>query len=141
MSQENEPFDQLPDAIIERLRARDRTVAQLTPAVDRELARRARAQFARRQSRAPARRWRAPAAVAAAAAVAIVALFFARPFAVDRMESARLADDIDGSGQVDILDAFALARARRDDPAAVSQQRIDALAARIVSLGSPEQLL
>lgn len=141
MNQDSEHFDQLPDAIVDRLRADERAVSLLTPAIDREIGERARALFAPRQSRPPARRWRAPAAVAAAAAVALVALFIARPFGVERMESVRLSDDIDGSGQVDILDAFALARARRDDPDAVSQQRIDALAERIVSLGLPEGLL
>ncbi|MGH7337603.1 MAG: hypothetical protein ACREI7_08500 [Myxococcota bacterium] len=48
---------------------------------------------------------------------------------------ARLAgDDVDGSGRVDILDAFALARARAADPARVAQGEVDALAGRIVSL-------
>lgn len=141
MSHETESFDQLPDAIIERMRARDGAVAVLTPAVDRTVAERARAQFAPRRTRPAARRWYVPTAAAAAAAVALVALFVARPFDEARVESFRVADDVDGSGQVDILDAFALARARRDDPDAVSQDRIDALADRIVSLGSPEALL
>jgi hypothetical protein len=141
MSQENEQYDQLPDAIVERLRARDRAVPMLTPSADRAVADRARAQFAPRSPSAPARRRYGPAVAAVAAAAALVALFIARPLDDRRAESMRLADDVDGSGQVDILDAFALARARRDDPGAVSQERIDALADRIVSLGAPERLL
>lgn len=133
MKPETEPFDSLPDALVERLRDRERSVAMLTPAVDRAVTEAARAQFAPRRERpAVDRRWQIPAA--AAAAVALLALFISRPFDQTGVESPRLADDIDGSGEVDILDAFALARARRDDPAAVSQARIDEITARIVAL-------
>lgn len=131
--------DQLPDAIVERLKARDRSVSMLTPAVDRTIRASAEAQFAARQARPAARRWHVPAA--AAAALALVALFFARPFEDSRVGVGSVADDIDGSGQVDILDAFALARSRQSGSANVSQDRIDALAARIVSLDSSEVVL
>jgi hypothetical protein len=140
MSSDTEHFDQLPDAIVERLRARERSVAVLTPAVDRTVAEAARTRFAPRRRRpAAARRWQIPAA--AAAAVALLALFIARPFDEAGIEILRLADDVDGSGQVDILDAYALARARRDDPAAVSQSRIDEITDRIVSLDLSEAVL
>ena len=140
MSQQTEPLDQLPEALVERLRARDRAISVLTPAVDRAVAAAARAQFAPRRSRAAARRrWYYPAAAAAAAA--LVALILIRPFDQSAVEQRRLADDVDGSGQVDILDALALARARAADPDSVSQGRIDDLTDRIVSLGGPEGVL
>jgi hypothetical protein len=137
MSQETEPFDQLPDAIVARLKARDQGLALLTPAVDRAVETAAREQFAPRRSRtAAAHGWRYTAA--AAAAVALIAVFIAQPFAPDEAELRRLADDVDGSGRVDVLDALALARSRAADPAAVSQSRIDALLAGIVSLDAGE---
>ena len=140
MTQETEQFDQLPDAIVARLKARDRSLALLTPAVDRAVETAAREQFAPRRSRtAAAQGWRYTAA--AAAAVALIAVFIAQPFAPDEALRPRLADDVDGSGRVDVLDAFALARSREIDPGAVSQSRIDALLAGIVSLDSGEGAL
>ena len=133
MSPETENSDQLPDALVERLRARDRGIPMLTPAVDRALAEAARSQFAARRKPSRDRRLRYPAA--AAAALALAALLIVRPFGESVVET-RLADDIDGSGSVDILDAFALARERQADPAAISQRRVDELADRIVSLGA-----
>jgi hypothetical protein len=141
MSHETDPFDELPEAIIERLRSRDRGVSMLTPRVDQTVVERARTQFAARRSRPAARRWYTARVAAAAAAVGLVALFIARPFDQSRQDAQRVADDVDGSGQVDILDAFALARARQADPGTVSQELIDALAERIVSLGPQESLL
>jgi hypothetical protein len=138
MTQETENFDQLPDAIVERLRVRDRSLSVLTPEVDRALRRAAQARFSRRSSRPAARRWFYP--VAAAAAAAVIAIVVMRPFEADSDLEATsvgapfVADDVDASGQVDILDAFALARARADDRNTASQARIDALASRIVSL-------
>lgn len=140
MTPENDNFDDLPEALIERLRASERDPSQLTPAVDRAVLAAAETQFApRRRRTAAGRRWYYPAA--AAAAVALVALFVARPFDNERPEAIRLADDVDGSGQVDILDAFALARAREADPGAVNQARIDELVRRIVTLGPSEAVL
>jgi len=140
MTQETEPFDQLPEAIVARLKARDRGLALLTPAVDRAVETAAREQFAPRRSRtAAARGWRYGAA--AAAAVALIAVFIAQPFSPNDADRRRLADDIDDSGRVDVLDAFALARSRAGDPDAVSQSRIDALVASIVSLGPAEGAL
>jgi hypothetical protein len=82
------------------------------------------------------RRW----AVTAAAAAVLVALLVVRP--VGELGRAPLvADDFDGSGRVDILDAFALARSRAADPARISQADIDALATRIVSLRSAARTL
>jgi hypothetical protein len=53
-----------------------------------------------------------------------------RPF-----DSVSVADDVDGSGRVDILDAFALARLQAAGDAGIGDDRIEALAARVVSLG------
>jgi hypothetical protein len=140
MSTETEHYEALPAAIVERLRAREHRVALLTPAVDRAIEAAARDQFAPRRLRpAAGRRWWYPAAVAAA--VALVALFVVPPYEQARIESQFLADDVDGSGRVDILDAFVLARARAGDPEAVSQERIDELAERIVSLDPSEAVL
>lgn len=140
MTQETETFDRLPDEIVARLRARDRNLALLTPAIDRAVDQAAREQFAPRRSRtAAARGWRYTAA--AAAAVALIAVFIVQPFAPGDADRRRLADDVDGSGRVDVLDAFALARSRAADPGAVSQSRIDELVARIVSLDAGEATL
>jgi hypothetical protein len=140
MSHEPEQYDALPDAIVERLRSRDRAVSILTPEIDRQVAEAARQQFATRRSRSGrTQRWRYPAAVAALAA--LVALFLVRPLDTPSPSDARLADDVDGSGQVDVLDAYALARRRAEDPSAVSQERIDRLTRRIVSLSASEVTL
>jgi hypothetical protein len=141
MNRPTDNFDQLPDSIVERLRARDRALAVLTPEADRAVRRAATDQFSQRRSRRRVRRWYLPATgVAAAAAVAVIAIVVTRPFEADRGSVAPapraqvVADDIDASGRVDILDAFALARAREADPDAATQARIDMLASRVVSL-------
>ena len=144
MSTKPEQFDQLPAELVEQLRARERRVASLTPAVDRAIDAAAREQFAPRRLRPAARRrWQVPAA--AAAAVALLALFVLRPYQTEPTDGppagARLADDVDGSGQIDILDAFALARARAEDPDAVSQDRIDRITRGIVALAPAENVL
>ena len=140
MTRETEQFDQLPDALVERLAARDRAVSVLTPAVDRIVIDTAREQFAPRRARPRrVRRWHM--ATAAAAAVALIAVVVVRPIDEPAVDAGRLADDIDGSGQVDILDAFALAKRRQDDPDAVEESRIDELTNRIVSLTATEAVL
>ena len=52
----------------------------------------------------------------------------------DGVDPTLLADDIDGSGVVDIRDAFALARMAGEDRTPAAQERIDALAMRVVAL-------
>ena len=117
---------ELPGDIVERLEHLDRSVAVLTPAVDRQVREAAATHFAQRPDRVrPAsRRW---AVVGTLAASLVAGVFLVRM--QTGMEATVLAND--GSGAVDILDAFALARTN-DAPG--SQAEIDALIANIVAL-------
>lgn len=120
-------FEDLPDSLVARLKSADRARAVLDPRADRAILDEARRYFlAARSARVkkPALRWALPLAAAAAL---LVALLVVQPFGQKRSP-----DDVDGSGRVDILDAFALARSQAD------RERVDALAARIVSL-SPQR--
>jgi hypothetical protein len=72
---------------------------------------------------------------AAAAAAILAAVLVLRP-----IDAPRSPDDVDGSGRVDILDAFALARLRAaQGDSAASQERIDMLAERVVALAALER--
>ena len=128
MSTESESID-LPGDIVEGLRRLDKSVALLTPAVDRRVAEAAAAHFEHRPYtiRPKKRRWAVAGALAASLAAGV---FLVRTQTY--MESAMLANDIDGSGVVDILDAFAMARM---SDGAASQAQIDALIGDIVALG------
>ena len=123
---DSEPeFQKLPDALVARLERADGLQPIVDPRTDRVVIEGARSYFAAarpRRARRPVMRWALPLAAAAALLVAVLVL---RPLGLQRS-----ADDIDGSGRVDILDAFALARSQAD------QETVDALAARIVSLGA-----
>ena len=122
----------MPDAIVARLRRADRSQAIVDPRTDRAVIDEAARYFAVRPRRTVRRaRWALPLA---AAASVLVAWLVVEPFGVVRGPS---PDDVDGSGRVDVLDVFALARASagRGD-AAATEQRIEELAARIVSLSS-----
>ena len=127
MNTETESIE-LPNDVVEGLKRLDKSVAVLTPAVDRRVADAAAAHFAERPDRRrPARRrWAVAGTLAASLAVGV---FLVRM--QTGMEPAMLANDFDGSGAVDILDAFALARM---DEERVAQARIDALIADIVAL-------
>ena len=130
MRDSDEPMDDLPDAIVARLARADRAQSIIDPRTDREIAARASRYFAGRPQRARrGLRWAVPLSAAAAL---LVAFLVVRPFGPELSRS----DDVDGSGRVDILDAFALARLRANGGVDVSEERIDALAARVVSLGS-----
>lgn len=127
MSIESESIE-LPNDVVEGLRRLDTSVSVLTPAVDRRVAEAAAGHFADRPARAypTRRRWALAGTLAASLAVGV---FLVR--SQTDMESALLANDIDGSGVVDILDAFALARM---NDAAGSQAQIDVLIRDIVSV-------
>jgi hypothetical protein len=124
MNDRNPQFDHLPEDLIARLRALDRSQPVIDPRTDRAILARAQTYFAVRGERlaSPRRkRW----AMTFAAAVVAAAFLVVRPIDLFGPHD---PDDIDGSGRVDILDAFALARAQRND------ERIDTLATRVVSL-------
>jgi hypothetical protein len=119
----NQPdFDDLPEALIADLRA---AAARRTPAVpaalDEAIVRDARAGFARRRRFRLA--GRGAIAAAAAAAAVLIALPLLRNGAPPTQHAASTApvptqvlgvmpagEDVDGSGKVDILDAFVVAR-------------------------------
>ncbi len=119
---------ELPGDIVERLERLDKSVSVLTPAVDRQVREAAAVHFVQRPDRvrSTSRRW----AVVGTLAASLVAGVFLVPMQTG-MEATMLANDIDGSGVVDILDAFALART---DRAPGSQAEIDALIRDIVAL-------
>jgi hypothetical protein len=122
--------DDLPESIVARLRRADRSQAIVDPRTDRAVLDAARAQFAARHGRAAARRARWALPLGAAAAAVLAAWLVVGPFGGVRVPS---SDDVDGSGTVDVLDVFALARASARgnvDP------RVDELGARIVSLAA-----
>ena len=150
---------ELPQALIDRLKAQDHSVAMLTAQADRNIAAAARAQFARpqvnsagtgavvdvrtqsanahrkdihdsaRALRKNARFRRIPASwgLAAAAAAAMV-------FVVVTLRSPALPGDYDGSGSVDVLDAFALSRELAQNPQFAANDTVDSLMQRIVAL-------
>ena len=132
MQQERDDSE-LPAALIEDLARLDKSLAVMTPAVDGHLAEAARAHFGARpeRRRMTPRRWALAGSLAASLLVAVV---------LWQMESGvdpnLLADDIDGSGVVDILDAFALARMVGEDRTPAVQERIDALAMSVVALNA-----
>ena len=97
--------------------------------------------------RATTRRWAMAGTLAASLTVGLLLVrtqYVVQP-ELQRAESTSAdmlaAGDIDGSGSVDILDAFALASMGGDGPGALPQSEIDALVSRIVALdGSPRTL-
>lgn len=123
MSDQEPQLDDLPEALVARLRAADRAQPIVDPRTDHAVLDSARRYFGvRPPSYGLARAKRL--VPAAAAAVLLVALLVMQP--VERF--VRHPDDVDRSGSVDILDAFALARTAGDS------ERAAALAARIVAL-------
>ena len=122
----------LPAAMISRLRALDRAEPIVDPRTDRAVLEAARTYFEGRPAAARARRSRWAVPLGAAAAVLLVAVLM-RPLVFQP-----LADDVDGSGSVDVLDVLALARMRAaaGDASGVTEARIEELAYRIVALDS-----
>ena len=126
---------EMPDELIEGLAGLDKAVAVLSPETDRRIAEAARMHFAKRPSRrAPTGRRRWALAGSLAASLLVGVLFWRVQTPVETLRVATVANDIDGSGAVDILDAFALARMERGGRTAAVQARIEALAASIVAL-------
>jgi len=130
--------EQIPPALAEQLRAAaSKTALLVPPSTDEALLTRAREHFAevrRRPNHFSRVWWTAAAACIALAAIAGLSLFQRTHY-----EQA----DVDHSGQVDILDAFALARRLQQGSATgpdmngdgmVNKADVDAIAARAVKL-------
>ncbi|MCY4487177.1 MAG: hypothetical protein OXF11_08695 [Deltaproteobacteria bacterium] len=136
----------LPEDLIQGLARLDRTVAVMSPEADRHIAEAAKDHFADRPRRArPAGfRWAMAGSLAASLLVGVLLWRTYTPVGPADLRVATVAsipDDIDGSGAVDILDAFALARMARGDQAPAARAKVDALAMSIVALeGSAEKL-
>ena len=138
MDPTTEHSETLPPAIARRLRALDREQPIVDPRTDRAVLDAAHSYFqARPESSRPRRaRWSLPLGAAAAVLLAAVLM---RPL---MLESPEAADDVDGSGRVDVLDVLALARMRAagGDASGITAARIDELAYRIVALESPRSV-
>ena len=132
MEPTTEQPETLPPAIASRLRRLDRAEAIFDPRTDRAVLEAASAYFAARPAAARARRPRWAVPLGAAAAVLLAAVLM-RPLVF-----APSADDVDGSGRVDVLDVLALARMRAaaGDATGITEARIEELAYRIVALDS-----
>ncbi len=131
----------LPDELIQGLARLDKAVAVMSPDADRRIAEAARVHFGERprRARSAGRRWAMAGSLAASLLVGV--LFWRAQTPVEDLRVASVANDIDGSGVVDILDAFALARMQAADRTPAAQAEIDALSMRIVALdGFPEKL-
>ena len=134
----------LPDELIQGLARLDKAVAVMSPDADRRIAEAARVHFGERprRARSAGRRWAMAGSLAASLLVGVLFWRAQTPVEDLRVASvANVANDIDGSGVVDILDAFALARMQAADRTPAAQAEVDALSMRIVALdGFPEKL-
>lgn len=121
---------ELPGDLVREMQRLDRSLVVLTPSVDRRVAAAAAAHFRHRRERArpSMMRWAISGALAASLVIGVFVLRVQT--GVERQFQ---ANDLDGSGVVDILDAFALARMNQASPAE-SQAEIDALIREIVAL-------
>ena len=133
MEPTTEQPETLPPALASRLRRLDRAEAILDPRTDRAVLEAARSYFAVRPAAARTRRSRWALPLGAAAAVLLAAVLV-RPIVFHTPS----ADDVDGSGRVDVLDVLALARMRAagGEASGISDARIEELAYRIVALDS-----
>ena len=129
MQQENDEFDDLPEALVDRLKAADQSVPLLSARVDKAVLQLAQEQFSRRRSGL----WRFRSAWAAVAATALLAFFILDIQAPRIAEPQGVYADIDGSGRVDIADVLSLARTAGES-GEVTQAEIDAFAMQVVSL-------
>lgn len=132
MTDENDNPEHLPKALIDELKAADRPNVLITSRVDREVLRRANAQFGHRRAV-----WRRRPAWAAVAATVLIAFFVIQLREPATIDEPVIYADVDKSGRIDIADVLAAARARQGDTDA--QATLDAFAMRIVSLGTSEE--
>lgn len=120
----------LPDELIQDLKRIDKAVTLVSPGADRRVAEAARAHFARRPRRArkTGLRWAMAGSLAASLLVGVLFWRTQTPMEPIRVASvAPVPNDIDGSGVVDILDAFALARRTREERASATRAKADSL--------------
>lgn len=121
-------IEDLPAEFVSALKRRELPADMITRRVDRELQAMAAEQFATRKLAPRRHNW---AAVVAVAVIGTILLISTRDPVLTKND---LYTDVDGSGQVDIADVFALARNGRD----LTQNDLDAFAASIVSLDGDE---
>lgn len=128
---EDEEELRLPNELVQELKRLDRAVAVVSPEADRRVAEAAGTHFGRRPRRwrMTRRRWAVAGSLAASLLVGVLFWRIQTPVEPLLMVATlpRSPNDVDGSGAVDILDAFALARMARDDLPA-KRKRTDALA-------------
>ena len=131
MAPDEEQLEDLPQSLIEGLKAADRAVPVITARVDRDISQMSLAHFS--AGRQPIRMTRSAwTALAATAATVLIAILVTQvPTSRDQHE---LYTDVDHSGRIDIADVLALARAQ--EPRKRSKAELDAFAARIVSLAA-----
>lgn len=130
MEQENEQFDDLPQSLIDELKAHENSVPLITARADRQVASTARQHFSLRRNPV----WKSRPAWAAVAATILVAVLVTQLGDPVVSQQDGLYADIDNSGQIDIADVLALARSR--DAEQITQAELDTFAMRIVSLSS-----
>ena len=136
----------LPEEMVQELTRLDRSMTVMSPEADGRIAAAARDHFGTRPGRTrPAGfRWAMVGSLAASLLVGVLLWRMQTPMGPADLRVttvAGISDDIDGSGAVDILDAFAMARMARGDQAPAARVKIDALAMSIVALdGSAEKL-
>ena len=148
MSDAQDQFElDLPDGLVDGLRGAYGHRLDILPRVDQAILAAARGKFDHRRKLKLWVRWGAAITSAAAAIVLVLLLLPPRPRAnqLANTTTKTIKGDIDASGQLDIVDAMALARYTRagDAPNAawdvngdstIDQRDVDALAAAAVSL-------
>ena len=168
MTNEHDTDSTLPAAIVERMKAQDRTLTMLTPQIDRAMEQHAQGQFGADPTRHLPRTRRRAASLwgvgaAAAAAVAFVVIVVREPLPLAGNEPTAsipallvpgeaaselaapaalrraVAGDYDGSGSVDVLDALRLSRDLAANPRFAANDTVESLMQRIVSLDGSVQ--
>ena len=127
MTDDNANNEELPAALVDALKAGDRTPPVITAGIDRAVGAMARSHF---RDRPPS--WRRRGGWAALAAsiglIAVLASQMGGPLPGDDVDP---YGDVDGSGRIDIADVLALARSEQG---VAAQADLDAFAMRVVSL-------
>ena len=128
MTRDEEQHDELPEGLIDALKAADKPMPIITARVDNTMGLEARRTFAARMPRfrRPVPTW------SKVAAAVLVGVFLVRVTTMDSPVPDSMYADHDGSGRVDIADVLHVARTSGSaDPA-----ELDAFALRVVSLSA-----